>query len=638
MRLFPIVCFLLFAVNVVSGQYDETFSDYFSSSEDFALRQLANEAEGRTDTLLGRCIDSSLVGNPAAVYQLANEVLAISAVNPLGYFFRSVARADLDSMPLAYTDIDQAIELAPDLMLAYSTKARYYLSEKQTKDARRTLELAQERLPNHPEPPYLLGAIDWAYSHKIKARKQWEISVARDSCYAPARVAILYQRHAMGRLGKGIGELENMLNCEEVSPDIFNLLALAEQSRGNDLDQALAYINTAVDLAPGDPKYHFRRSMIYHKRGDNQEAVEDLYDVYAAGSSPRRSPFRGLFPSEREKMEAALNYYMRHKSTYPDELRKLLTGQIMELEGFDRPFIRKNTEALLSSKFDKHEAVLYLAALGMMTYETDRSNILQLMESALAIDSDIPDIYRLRGIYYFQQEDYRAAYTEYAELLRIRPTAVAPLHGLAEILAATGRTKPAAHMYNKVLAIDSTDTRALAKLGSIYFSSNQYALARTYYDLYLEENDDGATIRHNRANCRYLLGDIEGASADLRELSDFYRTNSLEAQNLRGILLTAQDSLSEAVLVFNGILFKNGNYANAYMNRARVYAKTGEWDKCAADYDKVLKEEPENAFAYYERALAKAELLDAGACDDLRMAAELGFEVPVGMEGKICGP
>lgn len=638
MRLFYVVCLLLLSVSAVSGQYDETFSDYFSSSEDFALRQLASEAKGRTDTLLGRCIDSTFAGNVTAVHQLANEVLAISAVNPLGYFFRSVARADMDSIPLAYTDIDRAIELAPDLMLAYSTKAEYYMFDQQPKEARRTLELAEERLPDNPEPSFLLGAMDWAYDRKIKARKQWEVSVSRDSCYAPARMAILYQRYSMGRLGKGIGELERMLNCEEVSPDIFHLLAMAERQRGNDSEQAMEYINNAVDMAPGNPKYHFLRSLIHHEQGNNQDAVEDLYDVYAAGQTARRNTFQTLFPSEREKMEAALNYYMRHKGTYPDDLRDLLTAQLMELEGYDQQALRKSTQTLLSSKFDRHAAVLYLAALGMMTYEKERANILALMAAALTVDPDISDIYRLRGIYYFQEEDYRAAYTEYSELLRIQPDAVAPLHGLAEILAATDRIKPAAHMYNKVLAIDSTDTRALAKLGSIYFNKNQYALARTYYDLYLEEKDDGATIRHNRANCRYLLGDIEGASEDLRSLSDFYRTNSLEAQNLRGILLTAQDSLSKAVFVFNGILFRNNEYTNAYMNRARVYAKSGEWEKCVADFNTVIKQEPENPFAYYERALAKAELSDPGACDDLRMAAELGYEIPDGMEGKICGP
>lgn len=623
---------------VADAQSTETFSDHFDNSEDYALRQLAQDMKGKADTLLGRCVDSILTGNLQAILDLSNEVIRIAPDGAFGYLFRSIARADLDSMPLAMEDVDRAISLAPDLMLAYSTKSRFYLSLEDWKEARKTLETAGERMPERPEPVFLLGSINWNREQKVKARKQWEVSVERDSCYVPARLAILLQRLDMGRLGKGIKELEELLECRDVSPQIFYLLAYGESLRGKD-EKAMAYVNDALDLSPGQPNYLRLRSRFFNERGDNESAVEDLYDVYAARSTRRRRLFvnTGL-ATGREQMEAALNYYILRKHSYSPELKAFLATQLMNLNGNDDLATGKLNRQLLSSAYKKEAAVNYYAALAKTGYSGALDEALPLIEAALNADPAIPDLYRLRGEYFLAKEEYRNAFADFTSLLELQPKNRIPLHGMAKVFEATNRNQPAVNMYNRVLAIDSTDLLALSRLGAIFMDQANFPTAQAYFDLYLAEKEDHATIRHNRATCLYMLGDNEGASADLRQLSEFYISNDLEAKNLSGVIHTEQDSLELALSEFNAILFKDNGFLNAYLNRSRVYAKQKDWEKCIADLDIVIAAASDAAYAYYDRAIAKAAFGSNDACSDLQKAEEMGFTVPPKVLARICGP
>ena len=639
MRFVLLLQLLLFFSLSLSAQYEETISDYFASSDDYALRQLSNDLDERSDTLMGRALDSLFALNIPAFYDLSSQVVKAQPDNALGYLFRSVARADLDSMPFAYNDVNRAIELAPDLMLGYSTKARFLQYDERDKEARAVLELAGQRLPDHPEPVFLLGAMDWKGGHTIRARKRWEESVTRDSCYVPARTAILIQRYQAGRLGKGITELEQLLNCEDVSPDVYHLLALAEINRGRGDDKALEYVNAALDLSPGEPKYLKTRCKLLEEAGEYEAAVEDLYDVYASREKSRRRHLtRRLETSWNDRMEAALSYYILNKSSCTKTYRPLLAKLLLDVRTTDYAEIRKTTKDVASSSQAEIPLAKYLIALGTMEYEDDDERKLEAIAAALQADPAIADLYRLRGAHYFREEDYRAAYADYAKLLALRPNTVAPLHGLAKILDATDRARAAGNMYSKILTVDSTDLQALKRLGDLAFAGQDYAGAEAYYTRYLKYTEDQATVRHNRATCRYVLGDLAGAGEDLRGLSEFYAEHNLEARNLHGVILSAQDSTEAALGVFNAILYKDADYTNAYLNRGRLYAGAGEWEKCIADLDRVVTAEPDNVFAVYERGIARHELGVTGACEDIRRAEELGYGVTDEVKGKVCGP
>jgi tetratricopeptide (TPR) repeat protein len=328
---------------------------------------------------------------------------------------------------------------------------------------------------------------------------------------------------------------------------------------------------------------------------------------------------------------------MQYQSSYPDNFRALLARQLMELDKNDNIALKKSTKALLNSKYGEEACALYFAVLAEIRLGTEE-RMLELTTRALDASPDIPDLYRLRGDRFLAKKDYRSAYSDYSKLMSLRPSSIKPLQGMAKILEATNRIKPAINMYDKVLAIDSTDLEALTRLGEIYFGQQNFPMATTYYDLYLDQVKDQATIRHHRATCRYILGDIEGASEDLRQLSSFYGVNNLESQNLRGVILTEQDSLESALSVFNAIFFKNPNFQNAYFNRGRVYLKMGAWAKAVADFDKIIASDPENAYAYYERSVAKAKLKIESACADLDKAIALGHVVTEEDRIGICPP
>lgn len=631
---------LLFALLLFSGTaftQDETFSDYFGSSEDYAFRQLLKNTEGRVDTLLGKCIDSIFANNLEAVLAMSRDIVTEYPEQPFGYLMRSIAWADLDNPTAAMDDINLALELAPDLMIAYTVKSRYYLYDEDVKNARLTMVTASERLPDRPEPPFLTGALDYR-EHPIRARKLWEESVARDSCYAPARVAILVQRAGAGRLGKGIKELEELLDCEDVSSDVFYLLALAEESRNND-GKAMEYANITLDLSPGWAKPLRVRSRLYAENDRYVEAVEDLYDVFAANSSPRRRiVIRNNMGGWYYKIEAAFNYYMQYQGTYKKEYRDMLAKQLIYLYSASDFDENKMMKEALRGPYGEEPATLYFAGIGETSYNDNKEKALKFFDAALSKDSNIPDIHRMKGEYSLGKDDFRGAYESFRALSELQPRNKVAFHGMATALEGVDKVKGTVNLYTKVLELDSTDVRALQKMGDIGFGNNNFKVAMKYYDKYLDEAEDMALIRHNRAVCRYLLGDISGAREDLAGLSGSYQANNIQAINLRGLVRMEQDSLDLALGDFNSIIFKESDNLDAHYNRARVYSKLKDWRQSVLNLDIVLEKEPENRPALFERALAKFELGDRTACGDLQKVIELGLNIDPEIVGKICGP
>ena len=64
-----------------------------------------------------------------------------------------------------------------------------------------------------------------------------------------------------------------------------------------------------------------------------------------------------------------------------------------------------------------------------------------------------------------------------------------------------------------------------------------------------------------------------------------------------------------------------------YFNRGIAKFKKGDFDGAIQDYSQVLKINPKDSDAFFNRANVKKEIEDMkGACEDWRTAADLGDE------------
>ena len=613
-----------------------TFSDYFATADDYALSQLSYSLEGRTDTLLGQCVDSLLAGKPAAARQLSERVLVQEEAQPLAYFLRGLAEADLQRPRAAFADLDTAIALAPQLVSAYVAKGSLHVSREEYDLAAEVYRTAAARNPQAPEPHFLRGVLTLLDNHPVRARKLWEESVAIDSCYIPARIAILGQRLSAGRMNLGIREIRELRACNDLSDAVHHLLALAAAEK-DDYEQALYHINTAISLNPENAKHLRYRSQLRTTREEYYPALLDLYQAYTVITSVEEERDRGKFElsNRRQEMTYALNYF-RFQGSFDPELYETYSAYLLYLARYDFDNAKRWERKLRAAGQDDHPGFLYFRALAVHRDWNSGGDPTPLIDQALAADPSIVDLYRLRGQAKLREGDYRAAFNAFQKMGELEPKNIASLRGIALALAGSDRPAAAMNVMEQVLLIDSTDEAALLLLADYYYAEAQYAKSDTYYDRLLEYRPRHRLALHRSAVCHYLLGKTNEALEDLQLIDEeYYRINS-EVVNLRGLVYLGLDSLDQAMHDFNTAIAADQELLEAYLNRARVNLKRGKYDTALRELDYYIERAPDNLFGYVTRARVKAQLNDATACDDLTHAIRLGYQPLAGEQDSCC--
>lgn len=90
---------------------------------------------------------------------------------------------------------------------------------------------------------------------------------------------------------------------------------------------------------------------------------------------------------------------------------------------------------------------------------------------------------------------------------------------------------------------------------------------------------------------------------------------------------TNQIAMDDIMTDYTVVLYMNPNFFFAYYNRGNIYCKAGKYGQAIDEYSQAIRVEPEFAEAYYNRGLVKVLLNDVeGGARDLSRAGELGID------------
>lgn len=171
-----------------------------------------------------------------------------------------------------------------------------------------------------------------------------------------------------------------------------------------------------------------------------------------------------------------------------------------------------------------------------------------------------------------------------------------PYREKGDAALATGAWDDAIAAFDKAVKLDPNDARTFTCRGNAYFGKHDYSRANRDFDRALklchDERELEGYIHGVRALAREAVGDPDGALTDLN----------------RAIELNDKD-------------------VGARMNRGGLWGRRRAWDKAIADFDSVLRRDPTNAAALYDRAYAyrsKGDLDRAAADLDEAILAQRG--------------
>ncbi len=200
------------------------------------------------------------------------------------------------------------------------------------------------------------------------------------------------------------------------------------------------------------------------------------------------------------------------------------------------------------------------------------------------------DDFLIRGNEKYNQKDYKGAFADYTQAIRLNPNYAVPYYNRGNVRSALGDKQAAIADYNSAIKINSNDALA-------------------YY---------------NRGVVRADLRDNQGAIADFNKAIEI-NPNLAQAYGYRGVIRYNRLGDDQgAIADFNKAIEINPNYALAYSNRGNARSFLGDKQGAIADYNSAIKINPNYAGAYGNRGLARYLLGDKqGAITDLQKAAEL---------------
>ncbi|WP_400770468.1 DUF6165 family protein [Methylosinus sporium] len=213
--------------------------------------------------------------------------------------------------------------------------------------------------------------------------------------------------------------------------------------------------------------------------------------------------------------------------------------------------------------------VTALHLLGVIMIQTDRlERGMELIEKALSITPDDPDVLYIHGNALQMLKRFDEALASYDKAIAISPDYVDAHFNRANTLQILGRLDDAVMSYERALSIKFDHVDAIINYGNALQELGRLGEALAAYDKALSINPGNAVALINRGRA-------------LQELHRF----------------------AEALASYDHALSIKPDFTEAHYNRGNALLELRRIDEASASYDKALSIRPDNADALYNRGL-----------------------------------
>lgn len=597
------------------------------------------------------------------------------------YFFRGLAKVNLDDFQGAEEDCNKAIERNPFVVGVYQirglsrirqnnyqgavedyTKALRYAPENLTLWHNLTLchmqmkdyDAAQNDLSNilSIAPKYtrgylMRGEVNLQQKDTLKALSDFNHAIELDKFDPDAwsARAMLYLQSQQ---------------YSDAETDLNQAIRLSIRNSGNYINRALARFHQnnlrgamsdydlAIEIDPNNFIGHYNRGLLRAQVGDDNRAIEDFNFVLMVEPDNMLATFnRGMLKAQTGDYKGAINDYTTVINQYPN----FLIGYQYRSEARKKIGDRKGAEQdefkLIQSQLDKinNTAPVDTTTSKDATAENNKTrkksdkSISNYNKIVIADDIDNSKQYK---------NDYRGRVQDKNVNIALEPMFALnyyekksdvkkPLnfHAYVDELNNTG-------VFPKRLIITNIESPLTEEQIKYHF-----ALTDTHTSDILAD-DRNVSKRFARAMDFYLLQDFNSAIDDLTAAilidSNFYpayfmrslvRCKQLEYQNATEIRSNVNESdhkdsgaidYDAVIADLNKVIAISPDFVYAYYNRGNLRAMLKDYRAALADYDQAIELNPNFADAYYNRGLTHIFLgNNKQGISDLSKAGELGL-------------
>lgn len=563
------------------------------------------------------------------------EVLKINPFFVPAYQLRGMARAQLGKYMQAVEDYEQALKYNPEDINVWHNISLCYINEENNELAERSLDELLRLSPKYT-PAYLMKA-DVAIREKdtLEALAYVDKAVELDKYDAniwAARGMIHLMLEKYPEAEKDYDEA-TYLGGQDSYHYVNRALARFHQ---NNLRGAMSDYDLALSIDPQNFIGHYNRGLLRARVGDYNRALEDFDFVLNIDPDNLMATFnRGLLRSRTGDYAGAEMDYSKVLDVYPNfypgyyyraEARKIL-GDVRGYEEDELRMLRMQLEKPSSSKskVDKTKAE--------ETRKRSDKNMDNYRKLVVADKSEIARNYK---------SEYRGRIQNKNVQVKSEPYFVLSYYQRPSEL------RQAIHYHKAIDKLNAQNSLPYPLLITNREKSLDELEAKKHFELIdehsttISQDPRDVVARFARGLDFFLVQDTESAIEDFTAAiavdSQFYlayfmrsvaKLRQLEYERAENAAEGKKNTVLDYELVLSDlstVIKIAPDFVYAYYNRARLYFEMKDFEAAVSDYNEAIKYNPEFAEAYFNRGLIKLFLgNNEEGIADLSKAGELGI-------------
>jgi len=230
--------------------------------------------------------------------------------------------------------------------------------------------------------------------------------------------------------------------------------------------------------------------------------------------------------------------------------------------------------------------------------------------AAIRQEPDEADYYFKRGYAYNQKKEYGRTIKDFSEAIRLAPKeAIYILQRGNVYYNQMEDIDRALADWDEAIRLDPTFASAYNNRGAAYVDKGENELALADFNRAIRLDPSDPAPYHHRGR---LYEDQEDHAKAVENYSEAIRLldpaspNLATAYSSRGFAYMKAEAYDSAIADFNQVIRLDPDPAEAYNNRGYAYAGKGDYERAMKDYNEALRLDPDLAVAYANKGFAYA--------------------------------
>lgn len=548
--------------------------------------------------------------------QYFNRAIAAKPYLAQPYFFRAVAKLNLEDFSGAEVDASAAIERNPFIPEVYEVRGVARQNQGNFRGAVEDYDHAERLLPNNRNLMFNKAIALQQLHETDSARRAFDNLIAEHPGYANAYVGRARLLVEKADTVAALADLDKALELNNKLPNAYVIRASLLMASREGYEKAEADISEAIRLEPKEADLYVNRAYLRYNRDDYFGAMAD-YD-YAVQVDPLNSAAiynRALLRMESRDNDRAIRDFTRVLELEPEDYRALYNRALLYSDTRNYGKALEDVNRLIE-RFPRLPEALYMRS----------------------------DIYRRQGKMVQAETDYKKALA----IARALPAEGIPAEdGGASSGAATGNDAEGAAAGND--SADLSPESVARRFTALRTIDNDVDLQQDFVSQGIrgrvQDRDRRISLEPMFALGYYSssTNTATDARSYIKEVDDLNATRMLPFLVMvgnRGLTPSDEGLLDRHFLSvenYNRFLTEHEPRSIDFFGRAMDYMTLRNYPAAIADLDRAIALTPDFALAYFQRGVAQYDMLQASesqAAASSAPASDGRRQIPVGSNGR----